>query len=318
MLRKGDSPYWLRPQFQALLGGEWDILTIMLGTNDAKDHTGHAFSHEPDNTSDWQHDCGGVEHTTIEGCTFATDFLAMVEVIRSHWPKAKIYGMVPPPLMKDRAYGMNNTVINSILPKLVPLIAAKGKLDGVIDIYSAMGGSSDWATAIPKEGCTLNSSHSGAGGYADCAWWCDAQSCDQCHPNDNGYAHLASALYKGLALPPSPPTPPAPPTPPGVWIYEKSGSGKLLIPLVNFTANKNSGRKSAPAWDACRNGPNGTRFDNGHFVRGFAGGFRASSDVTFRGAHGCDATYSNCELQYKCQFFFEFSIENAERMENFP
>ena len=40
-------------------------------------------------------------------------------------------------------------------------------------------------------------------------WWCDAQSCDQCHPNDNGYAHLASALYKGLALPPSPPSPPA-------------------------------------------------------------------------------------------------------------
>ena len=25
-----------------------------------------------------------------------------------------------------------------------------------------------------------------------------------------------------------------------------------------------------------------------------------------------------CELQYKCQFFSNFSIENAERVENFP
>jgi lysophospholipase L1-like esterase len=60
MLRKGDSPYWLRPQFQALMSGEWDIVTIMLGTNDAKDHSHPGFSREPkDNASDWQHDCEG-------------------------------------------------------------------------------------------------------------------------------------------------------------------------------------------------------------------------------------------------------------------
>ena len=44
-------------------GGEWDVLTIMLGTNDAKDNSHAGFSHEPNNSSDWQHDCGGVDHT---------------------------------------------------------------------------------------------------------------------------------------------------------------------------------------------------------------------------------------------------------------
>jgi hypothetical protein len=33
----GDSPYWQRPQYQALIAGKWDIVVIMLGTNDAKD-----------------------------------------------------------------------------------------------------------------------------------------------------------------------------------------------------------------------------------------------------------------------------------------
>ena len=37
MLKKGDSPYRKRPQYEALTTGSWDIITIMLGTNDAKD-----------------------------------------------------------------------------------------------------------------------------------------------------------------------------------------------------------------------------------------------------------------------------------------
>ena len=37
MLKKGDSPFWKRPQYTALIGGKWDIVTIMLGTNDVSD-----------------------------------------------------------------------------------------------------------------------------------------------------------------------------------------------------------------------------------------------------------------------------------------
>ena len=33
----GDSPYWQRPQYTTLTQNKWDILVILLGTNDAKD-----------------------------------------------------------------------------------------------------------------------------------------------------------------------------------------------------------------------------------------------------------------------------------------
>ena len=45
-----------------------------------------------------------------------------------------------------------------------------------------------------------------------CAWWCDAQACGNCHPNDNGYTNLAKTVLAGLEpLPPAPPPPPPPP-----------------------------------------------------------------------------------------------------------
>ena len=34
----------------------------------------------------------------------------------------------------------------------------------------------------------------------DCALWCDDQSCDPCHPNNNGYVKMASIMKKGLGL----------------------------------------------------------------------------------------------------------------------
>ena len=41
MLKVSNSPYWKRPQYKALTAGKWDIIIIMLGTNDAKDKGDH-------------------------------------------------------------------------------------------------------------------------------------------------------------------------------------------------------------------------------------------------------------------------------------
>ena len=70
---------------------------------------------------------------------------------------------------------------------------ARGQLDGTIDIFKAMGGAPPWS-GQPSKTCGYNSS------WAPCAWWCDQQSCDQCHPNNDGYAHMAPAVLKGLGL----------------------------------------------------------------------------------------------------------------------
>jgi hypothetical protein len=47
MLKKSNSPYWKRPQFKELTSKKWDIIIIMLGTNDAKDPGDHGASSGP-------------------------------------------------------------------------------------------------------------------------------------------------------------------------------------------------------------------------------------------------------------------------------
>lgn len=190
MLKKGNSPFWKRPQYSALTAGKWDIVTIMLGTNDAKD----PGSRGPNN---WQHDCGGPDQTTIEGCSFAEDYKSMIELIKTLGTTPagpKIYVMIPVPLFQQGAYGMNETVINGVYPKLVPLIQKDNAgVLGPIDLYSQMGGVSDWQAKFPKS-CSLDST------FAPCKLWCDKQSCDQCHPNDDGYHKLAELIQTGLGL----------------------------------------------------------------------------------------------------------------------
>lgn len=191
MLKNGDYPWWTTKQYQTLVSNKWDIVTIMLGTNDAKD----PGSHGHDN---WPHDCSdeaGNVHTA--GCTFAQDYKDMIELVRTlgttDGVEPKIYAMIPPPLMQENFFGMNRTVINSVYPKLIPLIAKENHLSGTIDVFSGMGGVANWESAFP-DSCEIGSS------WSPCRWWCDSQSCNQCHPNDKGYTHMSTVVLEGLGL----------------------------------------------------------------------------------------------------------------------
>ena len=91
---------------------------IMLGTNDAKDPGDHG----PNN---WLHNCGGPDHTTLDGCSYASDYHDMIEVVKGLGTTPtgpKIFTAIPPPLMAQYSIGANQTVINSVYPKLVPMI----------------------------------------------------------------------------------------------------------------------------------------------------------------------------------------------------
>jgi len=174
MQKEADSPYWERPQYDALTAGTWDIVVIMLGTNDAKD----PGSQGPDN---WQHDCGGPYQTTTEGCRFADDYRSMIEVVKT-LGNPTIYAMVPPPLMQVYAIGANQTVINTVYPQLIPMIVEENEgTKGPIDVFNGMGGNPPWyEVGSPSDaGCALDDDND----WSPCGWWCDAQSCDECHPN---------------------------------------------------------------------------------------------------------------------------------------
>lgn len=189
LLKVSNSPYWQRPQYKTLTSNKWDIIVIMLGTNDAKDPGDHG----PNN---WLHNCGGPDHTKLDGCTYADDYKSMIEVVKGLGTKPDgptIFAMIPPPLMQLYSIGANQTVINSVYPKLIPLIQQANKVKGPIDVYTGMGGVPDWEKKFPPK-CVLNST------WPPCAWWCDEQSCDQCHPNNDGYTHMAKVVMKGLGL----------------------------------------------------------------------------------------------------------------------
>jgi len=63
----------------------------------------------------------------------------------------------------------------------------------------------------------------------------------QCHPNNNGYAHLPVGFLAWFKLPPAPPPPgPGPAGKDGAFVYEFEGDGKLFVPLKNFTKKAGS------------------------------------------------------------------------------
>ena len=48
---------------------------------------------------------------------------------------------------------MSNSVLNDIMPQLVPRIATLAKLQKPIDVFSALGGVSNWRATYPACGC---------------------------------------------------------------------------------------------------------------------------------------------------------------------
>lgn len=97
-----------------------DIVTIMLGTNDANITTGREFNR--------------VRDTTI------LDYVDKIRSLRWFQPIPKISIPVPPPLYDPYAFDMNRTIINTIVPTLIRDIS--GVMDtGLIDIYSAFNSS---------------------------------------------------------------------------------------------------------------------------------------------------------------------------------
>ncbi len=188
MQKNADSPYWKRKSFTTLTQNVWDVVVIMLGTNDAKDHVDNG-------PTNWG--CGVGANVSVATCQFAQDYLSFIALVKTLGPGGKspiIYIMKPAPLMAHGAIGANQTVINSVFPALIPKIAQAGGLTTtVVDVFGGMGGVANWETAFPPS-CALTSP------WKPCAWFCDTQSCDQCHPNNNGYTQLAMTVKAGLGF----------------------------------------------------------------------------------------------------------------------
>lgn len=193
---EGKKPWWKTGAHAAFVAAQWDIVFVMLGTNDAAPT---AQGYWP--ASNHAH-CDAATASTLSSCNFASTYQELLDVIAAQGPDASTPPtttiMIPPPLMENGAYNMNQTIINTIYPQLIPLIATANKV-GLLSVYTGMGGvpAPMWKTEMPPM-CNLTNFKT----WPPCRWYCDAQSCapGQCHPNDVGCAHLAEVVYGGCRL----------------------------------------------------------------------------------------------------------------------
>jgi acyl-CoA thioesterase-1 len=138
MLKKGECngggycSYWSTNEWQAALNSKPDIVTIMLGTNDAK-------------TFNWE----GVQQSY--GDYFALDYVDMINKMKN-LGDPEIYVLIPPPLYEPYPYEMNKTIINQIYPNLIRDIASVTGVQ-VIDVFSAFVGWDVDSTEKTCDGC---------------------------------------------------------------------------------------------------------------------------------------------------------------------
>ena len=162
LLKHGDHPYWATKQFHEASSSAADIVIIMLGTNDAKPFNWRAH-----------------------GSEYPADYKAMIDVFKAMPSTPTVLVMTPPPLYQDGVYGMEQAVINTDLPGLVPQIAADNGLSAPIDLFALFQGHCPVRAGTPG--------HPPSSADVSCDW-IGSGGVDACHPSNVGYGKVAATV----------------------------------------------------------------------------------------------------------------------------
>ena len=155
MLKDTPEPYWNSTQWTKARASNPHHVLIMLGTNDATEAYWNTSSAE-----------------------YPVDYTEMIKIFQGLSSKPVVQTMTCTPMYNDNFAGINHTVTNVVLPKLVPQISEAAGAGVPIDVFNGMGG--------------VNLTHHdwfwGNGSYG-------------CHPNIQGYAGLSEIVFKGISRP---------------------------------------------------------------------------------------------------------------------
>jgi len=183
------SPYWFTEEFESLLKCTWDIVVLTLGTSDATDE---GFEGSAQN---WNHTFCDAENVTSK-CKFWADYDEMIKLVKKSG-SPEIFLTVPPPVTRNSVWGINQTVVNSIFPKMLPKLAKENGIrsDHVIDLFSALGGDriGDLPEGFFEEGCNGDMKNNSI-----CKFFCDKEYCDQVHPIVPGKQRMAQVIEDAL------------------------------------------------------------------------------------------------------------------------
>lgn len=153
-----DCSYWDQTTYVQALQSKPDIVTIMMGTNDAK----------------WCNWFGAPNGSPAgAGTNFVADYIAMITSFIALPNKPQVWLVLPPPLAKPAdvlPLNMSADVINNKYPAMQRDIAKISGATGVIDVWTALGG----ASMDP------------------------AMTCDGCHPKDAGLGIIAKTIAASI------------------------------------------------------------------------------------------------------------------------
>ena len=97
----------------------------------------------------------------------------MIAILKAQPAKPRVFLMQPTPLYRPNVYSMNQTVINFVLPRLLPtILSASAAEPQLIDLFNTLGGA-----GLTQPNIT----------------------CDGCHPKHAGYVEMAQAIYNVLS-----------------------------------------------------------------------------------------------------------------------
>eukprot|EP00928_Gymnodinium_smaydae_P019157 TRINITY_DN17324_c0_g1_i1.p1 TRINITY_DN17324_c0_g1~~TRINITY_DN17324_c0_g1_i1.p1 ORF type:complete len:1947 (-),score=220.81 TRINITY_DN17324_c0_g1_i1:189-5807(-) len=150
-IEEGKCPASFRrtPQWQSALDSEADIYFICLGTNDAK-----SYNWDP--------------------IRYRLEYLQMIGLLALRHPYSTIILIIPPPLLQDGAYGIQQSVLNQEIPSIVRSISMEARLPHeAVDLVQLFGGATN-----PDRSLILE---------------------DGCHPNELGYERIATNLFEVLS-----------------------------------------------------------------------------------------------------------------------
>ena len=131
--------YWDTTEWQMALKSKPNIVTIMLGTNDAKTFNFNGVGQN-------------------NGLFFSVDYFDMIRTLRTLPTSPKIFIVIPPPVYSPYPFEINSKNLNQIIPNLLHKIASAADIE-VIDVRAQFTKSKLAGTGLTCDGC--HPSHEG-------------------------------------------------------------------------------------------------------------------------------------------------------------
>jgi lysophospholipase L1-like esterase len=145
MQNEGYRPFVQTAMYRGLLENTWDVVVLMLGTNDGRD-----TEQGCDPESYMNMPCAALAAARAwfpetSPAAYVRDATSIINEVRAQHERAgakvpTILLMTPPPVVFDGVSGVQRSIVNRIQPTLLNDVAASQNLGPVIDLHPSFGG----------------------------------------------------------------------------------------------------------------------------------------------------------------------------------